>query len=302
MSNQSALRHAYLIAAHEKPAQLKTLLGLLNDEDNDIYLHIDRKAKGFVEEELRVAAPNSRVFFVLGLDARWGDEVFIDVILSLLRLAVEEGHVYYHLLSGADLPLVSQREIHAFFAAHAGQEFVDFDCEAVDQTMLRQRIGRWHLRQPMHPLARKLYRVAEPLWLDLQKLFRVDRLKNSDTVFQKGAVWFSVSHACAVFACAEANKYRANYQKSVCADELWLQTVLVNTPFMQKRAFSGFGDECAATMRYVDWSEGGRSPRVLRLADYDALKNSGMLFARKFDEAVDAAVIRRIAADVRGED
>ena len=74
MSNQSALRHAYLIAAHEKPAQLKTLLGLLDDENNDIYLHIDRKAKGFVEEELRVAAPNSRVFFVPGLDARWGDE------------------------------------------------------------------------------------------------------------------------------------------------------------------------------------------------------------------------------------
>ncbi len=302
MSNQSALRHAYLIAAHEKPAQLKTLLGLLDDEDNDIYLHIDRKAKGFVEEELRVAAPNSRVFFVPGLDARWGDEVFIDVILSLIRLAVEEEHTYYHLLSGADLPLVSQREIHAFFAAHAGQEFVDFDCETVDKTMLRQRIGRWHLRQPVHPLAKKLYRVAEPLWLDLQKLFRVDRLKNRDTVFQKGAVWFSISHACAVFACAEADKYRAYYQKTVCADELWLQTVLMNTPFMQKRAFSGFGDECAATMRYVDWSEGGRSPRVLRMADYDALKNSGMLFARKFDAAKDAELIHRIAADMRGED
>lgn len=300
MSNQSALRHAYLIAAHEKPAQLKTLLGLLDDADNDIYLHIDRKASGFAEEELRAAAPKSRVFFVPRLDSRWGDAVFIDVILSLLRQAVATEHSYYHLLSGADLPLVSQGEIHAFFAAHAGQEFVDFDCETVDRTMLRQRIGRWHLRQPVHPLAKKLYRVAEPLWLDLQKLLRVDRQKNCDIVFQKGAVWFSISHACAVFACAEADKYRAHYQKSICADELWLQTVLVRSPFMDKRAFSGFGDECAATMRYVDWTEGGRSPRVLRMADYDTLKNSGMLFARKFDAAKDAELIDRIAADVRG--
>lgn len=301
MQNERILRHAYLIAAHEKPAQLATLLGLLDDESNDIYLHIDCKAKGFDEEQLRAAAPKSRVCFVPRLDSRWGDAVFIDVILSLLRQAVATEHAYYHLLSGADLPLKSQREIHAFFAARAGQEFVDFDCEVADETMLRQRIGRWHLRQPVHPLAKKLYRVAEPLWLDLQKLLRVDRLKNCDTVFQKGAVWFSISHTCAVFACAEADKYRAHYQKSICADELWLQTVLVHSPFMDKRAFSGFGDECAATMRYVDWSEGGRSPRVLRLADYETLKNSGMLFARKFDSSNDDGLIRRITEDVRGE-
>ena len=67
---------------------------------------------------------------------------------------------------------------------------------------------------------------------------------------------------------------------------------------MAKRAYRGFGDEGAATMRYVDWSGGGRSPRVLTGADYGALKQSGMLFARKFDEAVDGEIIRRIAGDV----
>ena len=300
MPQEHTLRHAYLIAAHDKPAQLRTLLALLNHPDNDIYLHIDRKAAGFSEDELRAAAPDSRVYFAPRLDARWGDEVFIDVIVSLLRMACVEEHAYYHLLSGADLPLQSQDDIHAFFVAHAGQEFVDFDSETVDAAMLRQRIGRWHSRQPLHPLAKKLYRVIEPLRLDLQKLFRVDRLKNCDVVFQKGAVWFSISHACAVFACAEADKYRAHYQKSICADELWMQTVLVHSPFMEKRAFLGFGDECAATMRYVDWSEGGRSPRVLRIADYETLKNSGMLFARKFDSSNDDGLIRRITADVRG--
>ena len=61
----------------------------------------------------------------------------------------------------------------------------------------------------------------------------------------------------------------------------------------------GWDDEGAATLRYVDWSAGGRSPRVMTNADYDALKRSGMLFARKFDESVDGEIIRRIAEDVR---
>ncbi|MPN44517.1 hypothetical protein SDC9_192082 [bioreactor metagenome] len=68
---------------------------------------------------------------------------------------------------------------------------------------------------------------------------------------------------------------------------------------MEKRAYMGFGDECAATMRFVDWSEGGRSPRVLRMEDYEALMESGMLFARKFDEAKDGEVIRRIAEHIQ---
>lgn len=299
MPQGQTLRHAYLIAAHDKPAQLRTLLTLLDHPDNDIYLHIDRKANGFSENDLRAAAPQSRMFFTPRLDARWGDEAFIDVIVSLLRLASAEEHAYYHLLSGADLPLQSQEEIHAFFAAHAGQEFVDFDRETVDAAMLRQRIGRWHIRQPLHPLAKKVYRVVEACWLDLQKLFRVDRLKNCPVAFQKGAVWFSITHACAVYALGQVDSNRAYFARSVCADELWMQTALTGSPFMEKRAFLGYGDECAATMRFVDWSDGGRSPRVLRTEDYAALMESGMLFARKFDETKDGEIIRRIAAHIQ---
>ena len=299
MPQEHTLRHAYLIAAHDKPAQLRTLLALLDHADNDIYLHIDRKATGISGDDLRAAAPLSRMFFVPRLDARWGDEVFIDVIVSLLRMASAEEHAYYHLLSGADLPLKKQDEVHAFFAAHAGQEFVDFDCETVDKAMLRQRIGRWHIRQPLRPLAKKAHRVMEACWLDLQKLLRVDRLKNCPVVFQKGAVWFSISHVCAVYALRQEESNRACFAHSVCADELWLHTALVGSPFMEKRAFSGFGDECAATMRFVDWSEGGRSPRVLRNEDYAALMESGMLFARKFDESKDGEIIRRIVARVQ---
>ena len=39
------MKHAFLIIAHNKFNQLQLLLNLLDDERNDIYVHIDKKVK-----------------------------------------------------------------------------------------------------------------------------------------------------------------------------------------------------------------------------------------------------------------
>lgn len=299
MENGTHLRHAYLITAHSKKAQLLNLLRLLDDPENDLYLHIDKKAQGFTEAEMIAAAPQSRMFFVPRLDARWGSETFIDAILSLIRLASEEEHAFYHLLSGVDLPLKPQSEIRAYFDAHMGEEFVSFERETAKPDVIEGRIARWHWRQPVNPLLKKFHRRAAPASTFLQRIFGVNRIKNAPVVFQKGGVWFSITHALARYVVEEMPLYRAYYQYTSCADEIWLQTLVANSPFMQRRAFMGYDDELAATMRYVDWSGGGASPRVLTSADYDMLMQSGMLFARKFDDSLDASVIKRISDSVK---
>ena len=48
-------RHAFLITAHSKKAQLMNLLSLLDGPLHDIFIHIDQKAQGFSEQELRDA-------------------------------------------------------------------------------------------------------------------------------------------------------------------------------------------------------------------------------------------------------
>ena len=53
--SDSAPRHAYLIAAHDQPELLKLLLRLLDDEANDLYLHIDKKAASILEDDLLAA-------------------------------------------------------------------------------------------------------------------------------------------------------------------------------------------------------------------------------------------------------
>ncbi len=294
-------RHAFLITAHNKKAQLLQLLALLDDPEHDIYLHIDKKARGISEAEMIAAAPRSRVSFVPRRDARWGSEVFIDAIVSLIALANQEEHAFYHLLSGVDLPLKPMREIRAYFDAHAGEEFVAFERETATPKVIESRIARWKLRQPVHPLLKKIYRSVAPAFESLQIMLGVNRIKGVPVVFHKGGVWFSITHALARYVVETMPRYRAYYRHSSCADEIWLQTLIADSPFMQRRAFMGWDDEFAATMRYIDWPDNAMSPRTLTSEDYDKLMQSGMLFARKFDDAVDAAVIQRISQAVRAQ-
>ena len=52
----------------------------------------------------------------------------IEAPISLLKAATTtDKYDYYHLISGVDMPLKSQEEIHRFFDENAGYEFVDFD-------------------------------------------------------------------------------------------------------------------------------------------------------------------------------
>ncbi|MGN1262595.1 MAG: glycosyl transferase, partial [Prevotella sp.] len=64
-------RHAYLIMAHNEWDLLNTLLSLIDDERNDIFLHIDKKVKHM--PELYRPKHSGLYFTPERYDVRWGD-------------------------------------------------------------------------------------------------------------------------------------------------------------------------------------------------------------------------------------
>lgn len=59
------------------------------------------------------------------VDVRWGNLSQIRTEYALLEEALKHGsYEYYHILSGQDLPIKTQDEIHQFFHEHRGKEFV----------------------------------------------------------------------------------------------------------------------------------------------------------------------------------
>lgn len=124
-------KHAYLILCHTNFEQLYLLLDLLDDERNDIYLHIDKKSKGYSKEELYKRLKKSNMYLVKPIKVTWGGYSQILAELILLQEATQNNYHYYHLLSGMDLPLKSQDEIHRFFQQRQGVSFVSLERDAI---------------------------------------------------------------------------------------------------------------------------------------------------------------------------
>lgn len=269
-------KHAYLIMAHHQFDFLKELLLALDDERNDIYLHIDQKVRNFDFPGFSHLLCKSGLYFTDRLNVHWGGYSQTACELTLLGSAVPGHYAYYHLLSGSDFPLKTQDEIHRFFEEQDGLEFLDFDASVFD-ARLRERISLYHFfRESSCPLAEPM----DMLLTRLQRLLHVDRLKGEPLALQKGANWFSITHGFASYVLDHEDWIRKHFRHSVCADELLLQTLIVNSPFMERVSPSG-------SLRYVDWERGSEnSPYTFQESDAAFLQSLPHLFARKFDHNI----------------
>ena len=276
-------RHAYLIMAHHQFSFLKELLLALDDERNDIYLHIDQKAQNFDFTGFSHVVQKSSLYFTKRLNVHWGGYSQTACELVLLKAAVPRHYAYYHLLSGSDFPLKTQDEIHQFFEEHAGKEFLCFDAPKF-LPQIRERISLYHFfRESSCSLAEP----ADMLLTKLQRLLHVDRLKGQSLSLQKGANWFSITHAFAQYVLNHEDAIKKHFRHSVCADELLLQTLAVNSSFMDQ-IFDPFGSGLSlGNLRYIDWERGNEnSPYTFQKEDAEFLRSLPHLFARKFDRNI----------------
>lgn len=296
MERNDMKKHAYLIMAHTQPELLKKLLMLLDDERNDIYLHMDSKAKDFQPEEAAAVLTHAKCVFTERTDVKWGSYSQINCEMLLLKEATKSEHTYYHLLSGMDLPIKSQDDIHAFFDIHEGLEFVDEDLPKISEMAL-SRVKYGH---HFYGKAGSAGDILGALETKGQRLFCVDKTKKyGSIIFQKGRNWFSITHGLAKLAVEKENWIREVFGHSLCGDELFLQTVARNSEFSEKICNPNTMPEIPDT-RYIDWKRGNNNnPYIFREGDYEELKGTKELFARKFDLNVDRNIVEKICTDLK---
>lgn len=293
------MRHAYLIIAHNEPAVLRTLLTLLDDVANDVFLHIDRKAV-VMRSMFEKWNMHQATLFLLDdpIDVRWGDISQVDVELKLFRTAHEVGgYDYYHLLSGSDLPLRPQQEIKDFFAAHAGKEFVHFWRSKSHARDLRRKVTRYYLftqhAKTTRGFKRRVTTPVRNVVLAVQKLTGFRR--RQEWHFCKGSNWVSITADFCDYLLVHAESIRRRMRYVLCPDEIFLQTVLWNSPF-RERLYSEADDVKHTTQRLIDWQRG--CPYVWKDDDFEELMSSEALFARKFSDDT-PELLRRIQERVQ---
>lgn len=284
-------RHAYLIIAHRDDLCFRTLLTLLDDVRNDIFIHMDSKNKTYDQVSVNHGLSHSGVYHLKRRSVIWGSRSQIDVEIELLEAATKRGrYSYYHLLSGQDLPLKSQDFIHSFFENHAGKEFVRFQDPVF---RFDDRVRQYHLFQDH--LGRRWF---ESRWnrklLNGQKRMGIWRHRNLS--FQKGTNWFSITDALARYIVSKKRWLKRTYRFTLCCDEVFVQSLILNTPFMGNLYHPQMDNDVHAIMRLIDWKRG--DPYVFKRDDYEELASSDLLFARKFDSKVDSAIIEQVRDSV----
>lgn len=293
------MKQAYLIMAHTNLNQLCRLVSALDYYNSDIYIHADKKWKDFDAEIIRKYCHQSNLYFVKRLDVVWGDYSQIECEMNLFSAAINSNrYLYLHLLSGFDFPLCGPSKINDFFEVNYPAQFVYFDRNNSTELAL-QRCKEYHLFQRYTGRRKNepsLIKCLEDISLGIQRRLKINR--NRKTIFnkyEKGANWVSITGDFAEYLMHKQKEIKRAFHHTVCCDEVFLHTVLKNSPFISDIYKSEIKDRDGyfyTNMVYTDWNRG--RPYTFKSEDFEELISSPYIFARKFDENTDCDILEKI--------
>lgn len=271
-------KHAYLIMVHNQFNILGELIEELDYPLNDIYIHVDSKAKEFNDQELDMHVKYSKIYYIKRMPITWAGESQIKCEIELFKAAAKEKYQYYHLLSGQDYPVRSPKEIHDFFDQNEGKEFIEYwnrDRKKYEYRIkyyypLQEKIGRY-----TNDLKTLCFRVLSKAFVVLQIIGRVNRIQKFGKEIKIGANWVSITHQMVKYLLDNEQIIEHFFYKGVAADELFVQTLCWNSPYAENIYPGG-------NLRLIDWERG--TPYVWQEEDFQEIINSECLFVRKVSD------------------
>ena len=265
---------AYFLLVHRYPAQFKRLFKAIYLPGNQYVVHVDKgSGKGLAKEISTFLQPYQGAELLESRDALWGGYSLVEAELRGMTRLLEMGSRWSHYinLSGQDFPLKSQNYIRQFFDANPGKQFI----RALDQAKQRpdtmNRISHMFVEERGRMTATG---VARPYLL-------------GDTPFI-GTQWKAVTRSFCEYVCHDprAERFKAFYRNSFIADEAFFQTVMMNS--------IDHGIVMNDDLRMIDWVPDGDiklRPRNYDERDFEQLRRSTDLFARKFDAEYETGIL-----------
>lgn len=304
-------RHAYLIMAHNNFYNLERLLKLLDYAENDIYLHIDKKKNDYDLQSLNKIVKNAGIKIFREYKTNWGGFSLVKCEMFLLEQAFQSGkYNYYHLLSGADLPVKKHEEIMRFFDTNQGYEFVQFsDCKFRKNIKeYSRRITLYHFLQEYRRISdniiiTKMLRYIAKVLLGIQVILRINRMKNNPFELKYGSQWFSITEESVDLLLKRKDTIYDMFHFTMCPDEFVIQTMLYNSDRKEYLYQYKELDREEGNVRGIHWpvAENSSHPQTWTIKDFDYLMNSEFIFARKFEETEDRDIIDKLFYSLKDE-
>lgn len=282
------MRFAYMIMAHNSYELLKELIKTLDFPENDIYIHLDLKLGNVDLQQFVGLTKYSKVSFLKNrVDVQWGRVSIVEATMNLLEESIKGRYDYYHILSGVDFPIKSNKYIKDFFEKNKGKEFIGFRPE-LKQKDVSERIAYYHFVNGNSYRNSWLMHKINTLLIYIQKIFYIRHYYNIEC-FKIGPAWFSITDSLARDLVSKKNTILHKYKYVKLPDEMFIQSFVYGTDYMNR--IYKLDEQYQSCLRKIDWERG--DPYVWMPEDFDELIESSYLYARKFSEK-NIDFIRRI--------
>ena len=295
------MKHAFLVIAHSEVYILNILLNQLQHPDITIFVHCDYKSELAYEIE-KLTETYGGIYIKDRISVYWGTDSQIKCELKMFKTAFSGGYDYYHLVSGADLLVKPVSEFLSFIEKHSGQEFfsVDSDLDNMYNAYIKMNYHYFFLKKYKgKSLISRVSRKLSKLLVQIQRLIGFRRVKDGDIKLFKGHNWVSLTNHAVGYILSKEDWITKRFQRTFCPDEIYKQTILMNSHFADNR-FVSDDLEQSSNLRLIDWNRG--TPYLWRAVDKEQLLTTSNFIARKFSTNEDKSVIDWLSTEIKNND
>lgn len=262
------MRVAHLILTYTDPRQTERMIKNMRHEDFDFYIHVDKKID--IEPYLFLRDLPHVYFLKNRIDVKWAAFDTVKATFEGIKEIIATGIKYnfINLLSGQDYPIKSAKTIANFLRQNIGKEFLSFRDIKKDWEEGLIRMENYFLSS---------YKFKGKHLLEKAINFIMPKRKFPYDLRPYGrSMFWMLSPEAAIFVVEKVEKdEKLQTFFSLCwgSDEFVFQTILMNSHFKEHIINNNY--------RYIDWSLGGASPKILDENDFEKVSQSNSLFMRK---------------------
>jgi hypothetical protein len=313
---------AILILAHKNLGQLKRLVLKLNNENADIFIHIDKKWNLKNDEIISIKELNKTQIFICEnrISAFLDKWSLVEAIMEIIRTAKwvenKKKKVKYHyfaLLSGQDYPIKPMTFIINLLSSAYPKPFID--CTPFDKkNWLKKKFKslpvendiRLWFRLNMKPgVLRKGLKLPLFIYISFLKLFIPTpfiKLKKLKCELFGGSAWWILPNVVideVYKKFFESSDLIVNIlSKTFTPEETFFQIMTMQSKVAPLVEINDKKDIRQNCLTYAHFRDEGKPftghPYILLKDDFNKLKNLPHLFARKFDNTVDSEILQLI--------
>lgn len=272
------MKQAILITTYKDFEQLIELINEFDDTFN-IYIHIDKKSEVSLKNYKKLKNINNVKYLGNDFKVNWGGVNHLKAYLRLSEIALsDKENSFFHLITGQDYPIKNSdyfksitKKTKCNYLEHFKIPSERWSGGGID------RLENFNLYDTFN--AKKSLK-----WINL--IIRFQKKTNYKRPISKylgelhgGSTYWSLTREVLQYVLdfkAKNKKIFKSFNYTFCAEEIYFQTVIMNSPYYDKVVND--------SARFIDWESGkGGYPAFLDETDFQDIINSDKLFVRKID-------------------